>query len=66
MLYLWKKNLEKISKSISYWKVRNHCYYTGKCRGAAHSICNLKSNVPNAVHVVFHNCSNYDYLFIIK
>ena len=24
-----------------YKKVRDHCHYTGKCSGAAHSICNL-------------------------
>ena len=24
-----------------YKKVRDHCHYTEKCRGAAHSICNL-------------------------
>ena len=32
----------------------------------AHSICNLKFNVPNKISVVFHNGSNYDYQFIIK
>ena len=46
--------------------VRDHCYYTGKYRGAAHSICNLKFNVPNELPVVFHESSNYDYHFIIK
>ena len=38
----------------SYQKVRDHCYFTGKYRGAAHSNCN------------FHNGSKYDYHFIIK
>ena len=33
---------------------------------AAHSICNLKFNVPNEISVVFRNDSNYDYHFIIK
>ena len=58
--------LKKLSKSINYWKVRDHCHYTAKYRGAAHSICNLKFNVPNEIRVVFHNGSNYDYHFIIK
>ena len=61
-----KRILKKLSKSINYWKVRDHYYYTGKYRGAAHSICNLKFNVPNEFRVVFHNGSNYDYHFIIK
>ena len=55
-----------LSKSINYWKVRHHCHYTGKCRGATHSIGNLKFNVCNEILVVFHNGSNYHYHFIIK
>ena len=51
---------------MNYMKVRDHCHYKGKYRGAAHSICNLKSNVSNEIPVVFHNGSNYDYQFIIK
>ena len=47
-------------------KVRDHCHYTGKYRGAAHSICNLRYKVPKEIPVVFHNGSTYDYHFIIK
>ena len=61
-----KRILKKLSKSINYQKVRDHYHYAGKYRGVAHSICNIKSNVPNEVPVVFHNGSHYDYHFIIK
>ena len=49
-----------------YCKVRDHCHYTGKFRGAAHSICNLRYKIPREIPVVFHNGSTYDYHFIIK
>ena len=61
-----KRILKKLFKSINYRKVRDYCHYAGKYRGAAHSICNLKFNVPNEIPVVFHNGSNYDYHFIVK
>ena len=47
-------------------KVRDHCHCTGKYRGAAHNICNLKYKVPKEIPVIFHNGSTYDYHFIIK
>ena len=47
-------------------KIRDHCHYTGKYRGAAHSICNLNYKIPKEIPVVFHNGSTYDYHFIIK
>ena len=47
-------------------KVRDHCHYTGKYRGAAHNICNLRYKIPKEIPVVFHNGSTYDYHFIIK
>ena len=49
-----------------YQKVRDHCHYTGKFRGAAHSICNLRYKVPKEVSVVVRNGSTYYYHFIIK
>ena len=47
-------------------KVRDHCHYTGKYRGAAHSNCNLKYRTTKKIPVAFHNGSTYDYHFIIK
>ena len=49
-----------------YFKVRDHCHFTGKYRGAAHDICNLRYKTPKEIPVVFHNGSTYDYHFIIK
>ena len=49
-----------------YHNVRDHCHYTGKFRGAAHSIFNLRYKVPKEIPIVIHNCSAYDYHFIIK
>ena len=47
-------------------KVRDNCHYTGKYRGAAHSICNLLYKILKMIPVAFHNGSTYDYDFIIK
>ena len=49
-----------------YEKVRDHCHYTGKLRGAAHSICNLNYKGPQQIPVKTHNGSIYDYHFSIK
>ena len=62
--FCYDKN--KKSKYALYPKVRDHCHYTGKFRGAAHNICNLRYKVPKKISVVFHNASTYDYHFIIK
>ena len=47
-------------------KVRDHCYYTAKYRGAAHNNCNLKYRTEKKIPVVFHNGSTCDYHFIIN
>ena len=49
-----------------YHKVRDHCHYMGKFRGAAHHICNLRCQTPREISVVFQNGSTYDYHFISK
>ena len=48
-----------------YRKVRDHCHYTGKFRGAANNIYNLKYKVPKKIPVVIHNAGN-DTHFIIE
>ena len=47
-------------------KVIDHCHLTGKYRGAAHNICNLKYVIPKFVPVVIHNLSGYDSHLFIK
>lgn len=47
-------------------KVRDHCHLTGQYRGAAHSQCNLKLQVPRFLPVFFHNLSGYDCHLFIK
>ena len=62
--YICKKEFNNNDKKN--YKVRDHCHYTGKYRGAAHNICNLRYKVPKEIPIVFHNGSTYDYHFIIK
>ena len=61
-----KMNENKYLKGEKYYKVRDHCHYTGEYRGTVHSTCNLKHSVPKIIPIDFHNGSNYDYHFIIK
>ena len=37
-----KKKINTDEDNKKYYKVRNHCHYTGKYRGTAHNICNLR------------------------
>ena len=64
---------EHATKIINYEKkemipliYRKWYHYTGKFRGAAHSICNLRYKTPKGIPVVFYNGSIYDYHSIIS
>ena len=46
-------------------KIKDHCHYTGKFRGAAHSKCNSNYKVPKDIPIIIHNAS-YDTHFIIN
>ena len=57
------KMMKKLKKS---YKVRDHCHFKGKYRGAVHSKCNLKYKIPKEIPILFHSGSNYDYHFVIE
>ena len=66
--YICKKefNNDTTESSSLERKVRDHCHFKGKYRGAAHNKCNLRFKIPKNIPVIFHNGSTYDYHFIIK
>ena len=71
-----KEEKERFHKETKCWicngkfdedvKVRDHCHFTGRYRGAAYNSCNLKYKKPNFTPVVFHNLSGYDSHLFIK
>ena len=53
-------------KDLDSDKVKDHCYFTDKYRGAAHKTCDLKYKIQKNIPVIFHNGSTHDYHFIIR
>ena len=66
--YICKKefNNDMTESSSLECKVRYHCHFTGKYRGAPQNTCNLRYKIPKNIPVIFHNGSTYGYHFIIK
>ena len=53
-------------KALHRDRVRDHCHFTGKYRGAAHNSCNLLCQKPMILPVIFHNLEGYDAHLFIK
>ena len=64
--YICKKEFNTDDSDKKHYKVKDHCHYTGKYRGEAHTICNLRYKIPKEISIVFHNGSTNDYHFIIN
>ena len=72
-----KEEKERFEKETKCWmcneefndedvKVRDHCHFTGRYRGAAHSSCNLKYRKPNFTPVVFYNLIYKKILVLVR
>ena len=46
-------------------RFKDNCHYSGKFRGVAHSICNLRYKVPDNIPITIQN-ADYDTHFIIN
>ena len=47
-------------------KVRDHCHFTGRFRGALHSRCNLRLARTRTIPVIFCNLRGYDSHLFVK
>ena len=70
-----KEEEERFNKETKCWickgdfnddKVRDHCHFIGRYRGAAHNTCNLKYGKPDFTPITFHNLGGYDSHLFIK
>ena len=60
------ENCHICNKELKEDKVRDHCHFTGRNRGAAHNSCNLQCRKPMVLPVIFHNLQGYDAHLFIK
>ena len=56
----------KFTNDVKNCKVRDHCHFTNRYRGAAHKTCNFLYRKPNFTPVAFHNPSGYDSHLFVK
>ena len=56
---------ENKENNDKYRKVKDHCHFSRKFKGAAHNYCNLRYKVPKDIPIITHN-AGYDTHFIIN
>ena len=64
--HICEQDLLVCERTGQIFKVRDHCHFTGKYRGAAHNQCNLNCRKPLILPVVYHNLQGYDSHLFIK
>ena len=64
--HICEEKLSLDKKTNKFVKVKDHCHFTGKYRGAAHNQCNLSCRKPLILPVIFHNLQGYDAHLFIK
>ena len=47
-------------------KVKDHCHFSNKFLGSAHSVCNWKRTRDKQIPIFIHNFQNYDSHFILQ
>ena len=62
----WVCGEETVDGDEKLKKVRDHCHFTGKYRGAAHNVCNLKLKRDKSIPVLFHNGKGYDFHLFMR
>ena len=64
--YLLKITIGQCESHLLYILIFDHCHLSGKFRGAAHEVWNLKYKIQKFFLDVFHNLSGYDNHMLIK
>ena len=65
--YICKEKFrDRYIKDKKNYMIWDPCHYTGKCRGATHSRCNLKHSEAKKILQFFIIVSNYDNNFTMK
>ena len=58
---------KKFSNNVKkYYKVRDHCHYTGRYRDTSHNACNVRYQTLRAIRLVFHDGSNMNIILYRK